>query len=138
MDRLRADLTTQIGNVAKELSDFRQTLPDSYPPRREIDQRVVANSAEHAAFTTRITALEEWRLGETQRAADRQAMLQAQIQAVVSQQIKDNAADKLATQQAVSAQRATLDGKTIALYGAIILLFLGFMFNFLSAHVMLK
>ena len=137
MDRLRSDLSGQIASVSKELQVFRETMPDAYPPRREIEQRALSNTADHAALDKRVIALEEWRLAETQRAADRQAALQAQIQTAVTQQIRENAADRLTTQKDINAQRARMDGKTIALYGVVLITLLTFLLQFFSAHVML-
>ena len=79
---LNQTLSGQIQTLSNHLTKFESKfndLPDVYPPRREFNE-VVTNlrdklSDQHA----RLTAIEEWRLAETQRQAAVQIGIQQQI-----------------------------------------------------------
>lgn len=131
---LRSDLTTQINAVATDFRTFRDTMPDVYVPRREIEQNKAETRDRLGDQHARLTALEEWRLSETRRQADMTAALTAQINAAVTQSLRDSANDKIHAQEELHKQRTQLDGRTIAWYASVILILLSTVFSLLTTH----
>lgn len=88
------------GETAVELLRDMSTRMEQLVSRREFE-----------GMDKRVLALEEWRLAQTQREADRLMNLQSQM-----------SSQQLATQQQVSASRTDIDGRFIQWFWSAILL----------------
>lgn len=87
LDTLAAMMAEQgrkLDTMQAEWAAFRNAMPDSYVPRREVEANFKDVRERGGNHETRLVAMEEWRLAETQRAAMAQSTLQAQIQTTAS------------------------------------------------------
>ncbi|MBF6588921.1 MAG: hypothetical protein IVW57_00135 [Ktedonobacterales bacterium] len=113
IESVKVDLGQQIASITRAFEQFRDTMPDAYVPRRELSEIHTGLRAQAANHDTRLAMLEEYRLAETRAAAERQATLQAQINATVVAAMKDNIAVGKEAAAAVSNDRKEQDERTI-------------------------
>ncbi len=132
------EMARKVEVIQTGFTAFRDALPDAYLPRREADQRFASISEHSSNFRERLGALEEWRLAETRRAAEQSTTLQNQIQSAALAAVQEMAKARAELARDVHDQRAALDGRTIAMYVAVLLTLLGFLLNYFSAHVILR
>jgi chromosome segregation ATPase len=135
--RLRDELSQKIEAVQADFLRFQASMPDAYVPRREVEQRVGDLDRRIGNQDTRLTAMEEWRLAETRRAAEMQASLQVQIQSAALQAIKESAAQRTEIERDVHETRTALDGRAITQYAGWLTAIVIALLYIFAAHITL-
>lgn len=105
LDRLGIQITAMDAKFTAQMASMEAkfgTLSETYVPRREINESVSGIRERQSEFHSRLTAMEEWRLSETQRAA--------QVQLTLTQQ---TTTAQITNQSQVARSRSESDSRLI-------------------------
>lgn len=129
------EMKTDVSNLRNEFTSFRNNLPEGFMPRREAEGLFRELRDITSDLRTHMTAMEEWRLSETRKAASDQMTLQAQIQAANVTALKDNATAQVSATQQIASTRAALDERTIGILQALAFMVISLVLAFILAHL---